>query len=163
MIQRIQTVFLALLLVVMLLTHFIDFAAFNVGEAIFNFDIYCLFKFTASEEIKLNSHWYLAIISLLIQLVALATIVLFKNRALQIKLCKLNFLLISAFIALLFLAYGKYQTIAQDYAKTIADAVVNVQYRFALVLPFLGLFFNFLALRFIKKDEELIRSADRIR
>lgn len=163
MIQRIQTVFLALLLVVMLMAHFMDFASFYVNDAIFNFDIYYLFKFTANEDVKLNAHWHLVIISILIQLVAVATIFMYKKRALQIMLCKFNFLLITAFIALLFLVYGKYQAIAQYYANTIESATVVAHYKFALALPILALVFNFLAIRFIKKDEDLIRSADRVR
>lgn len=163
MIQRIQTVFLALLLALMAMAHFVDFASFSVGNSIYNFDIYYLFKFTATEDVKVSAHWYLVIISILIQIVALITIFMYKKRALQMMLCKFNFLLLTAFIALLFMVYGNYQTIAQDYASTIENAIVTTHYKFALFIPLLALIFNFLALRFIKKDEDLIRSADRIR
>ena len=36
-------------------------------------------------------------------------------------------------------------------------------YQFGLFLPAIALFFNSLALRFIRKDEKLVRSMDRLR
>ena len=86
----------------------------------------------------------------------------FKNRKKQIKLAAFNFLLICTFIVLMFYSF--------DNAKSFLDLSLNNQgaelsttYGIGMILPLLSLVFNFLAIKGIRKDEELVKSADRIR
>jgi hypothetical protein len=37
------------------------------------------------------------------------------------------------------------------------------RYGLSIWIPFVGVFFNWLALRFIRKDEKMVRDSDRIR
>lgn len=96
-------------------------------------------------------------VPLLIGLFALAgvlllvTIFLFKNRSLQIKLTLGGVLLV-----VLAVGYGAYELFT-DSAAALATPDLGV------ALPILAIVFSFLAQRYIKKDEKLVRSADRLR
>ena len=78
-------------------------------------------------------------------------IFLFKKRNLQMRLCIFNSLLSIGTIALI--AYFSYFTVKNT------DVIPGI----AAVLPFIVFIFLLMARRAIKKDEELVRSVDRIR
>ena len=78
-------------------------------------------------------------------------IFLFKKRNLQMRLCIFNSLLSIGIIALI--AYFSYFTVKNT----------DVMPEIAAVFPFIVFIFLLMARRAIKKDEELVRSTDRIR
>lgn len=87
-------------------------------------------------------------------LLFLANIFLFKNRKLQVKLNLLALLL-----ALTGVAYGGYRFVTDLAFDTAAEITPD----FGVVLPVLTLVFALLANKYIKADEKLVRSADRLR
>jgi hypothetical protein len=76
------------------------------------------------------------------------SIFLFKNRLLQIKICKVLIFLIAINIALFALSFS---------------SIKNLKPGFSAFVPPIQLILVFLALRAIKKDEEKVRSVDRLR
>ena len=86
-------------------------------------------------------------------LTALIALCLYKNRKLQIKLCYL----IMVFNGCLFLTIFLFtnQLYLHDFEKKT--------FLFVTYLPLVAIVAAFMASRYIKKDEELVRSADRIR
>jgi hypothetical protein len=76
----------------------------------------------------------------------------FRNRILQVKLGALN----SAFLAL---AVGA----AVYFATNLLKANQGGGYGFGLWVPFIGVVCNWLAIRFIKRDEKMVRDSDRLR
>ncbi len=86
-------------------------------------------------------------------LTALLCLFIYKNRKLQIKLCYvIMFLNACLFLTILFLTNQLYE---HDFEKKT--------FLFSAYLPLLAIIAAFIASRYIKKDEELVRSADRIR
>lgn len=87
--------------------------------------------------------------------VSVAAVFLFKNRPLQARLAG------GAGIASILLAalagFVVFQTVQQ------IPAGGTTAYGIGLALPVIAMVFNFLAARFIRKDENLVRSADRLR
>lgn len=84
---------------------------------------------------------------------ALLCLFMYKNRKLQIKLCYvIMFLNVCLFLTVLFLTNQLY---AHDFEKKT--------FLFPTYLPLVAIIEALMASRFIKKDEELVRSADRIR
>lgn len=81
-------------------------------------------------------------------LLSLVTIFLYKNRKLQMKLCKGNLVLLVLWYALL---------------TYIIYANENFHQAIAACLPFVSAVFVWLAHRGILSDERLVRAADRIR
>jgi hypothetical protein len=79
----------------------------------------------------------------------------YKNRKRQMTHAKLNFLFIALLIFVLFV---KAFTI-----PNFAFTTLSMQSTFGLALLFFTLYLNLRALMLIRKDEELVKSADRIR
>lgn len=96
---------------------------------------------------------FVSILGALSSFLALVSIFLYKNRKRQIKVVNMN----AAVIVLFYIALGAYLYLAQ----TQGFVFESVQY--GIVLPFIALVFNILALKKIKADEKLVRSLDRIR
>jgi hypothetical protein len=94
-------------------------------------------------------------IAVLTILIAWIEIFKYKNRLTQMKLGTLNSLLITG--ALVFLVYLTY--------KGQSNILPNIlgEYKIGLFMPAIALVLNSLANRFIRKDEKLVRSVDRIR
>ena len=88
-------------------------------------------------------------------IISLAAIFLFRNRPLQARLS--GGAAIASLLLTILCAFVVFQITQQmpEGGKT--------QYGAGLGLPVLGFIFNWLAVRFIRKDENLVRSMDRLR
>lgn len=98
---------------------------------------------------------YYIIIALIIGL-ALFGITQFKNRKRQLNLGKINYLLILAMVVMLFIDTSRL-------AEELGLAEDAIKYQFGLYMPVVAIAFTFLANRSIKKDEELVKSVERLR
>ena len=87
--------------------------------------------------------------------VALISISKYKNRLTQIKLGALNSLLIAG-------AMGTSLYFTMNSEKII-DPAVQGSYQIGFFMPVAALIFNLIANRFIRRDEKLVRSVDRLR
>lgn len=156
MIQRIQTVFLALVAVLAVVSSFLPIMGLSGTEGEFVMNHYK--TISVSDASIISKNMGVGVLQGIVLLVAIASIVMFKNRSLQIKLSKLNILLIAFQIAAI--------VVYSDIAKAAIDATpenVVVSFEFGAIIPVLSLICTYLAIRFIKKDDALIRSADRLR
>ncbi len=152
MIQRIQTVYLLLIVVLAVINLFLPLAVFQQGNELLRFDVSGLMTMEGVKEMVYPT-WGLMGLVAAIALVAFATIFLYKRRMLQIRLCIFNMLLMIGFYAYFGFLVWK-----------IKDGVdVSVSVRFALCLPFVSMILNYLAIRNIGADEALVRSLERLR
>lgn len=146
MIQRIQTVFLFLSVVLTGVLIFVPIASFNIGDEIVKLSV---LNFENQPNVL-----PLLILAILMMLVPCVTIFLFKKRELQLKLSSLNVFLNAVFCGLIFLFYvDKMQEILS----------VNASYAFGAYVPLINMVLSVLAMRWIRKDIELIKSVDRLR
>ena len=90
----------------------------------------------------------------IIGILSIVSLLSFKNRKLQLLLTSLNFLAIGLLISLLYVF-----SLGMDYFGPSGTS----SFKISLGLILLIISFNVLAFRGIKKDEELIRSMDRLR
>ncbi|MBS1638400.1 MAG: DUF4293 domain-containing protein [Bacteroidetes bacterium] len=148
MIQRIQTIFLAVVFAVACLMLFLPFQSVDINGTTYPL---CLLP-GCSKEVMSPTVYVPMILNFIVMLLALVTIFQYKNRRFQIKLSNvlgiLNVVLVGILFALHYVA---------DY--TLAP----VSYKVASFLPLLSFAMAFMAAYYIKKDEALVRSADRIR
>ncbi|GAB2945723.1 hypothetical protein GCM10027048_08480 [Hymenobacter coalescens] len=97
----------------------------------------------------------IAVLAAASALVALAEIFQYKKRMTQLILGSVNMLLISATIG------------ASFYYSSVGEQMLNVKmhgdFEAGFYLPTLALLLNLLANRFIRRDERLVRSMDRLR
>lgn len=147
MIQRKQTLFLLAVVIIGILMLFIPFIGFNRGAEPFTMN---LAEGISSVGISSNIY-YPFIINVLVILLTTIIIFLYKNRVLQYKLANLV-VLFNVFITGLFFLL--------NYINVPAE---NISFTIGSFLPLISAVFAYLAAHFIKKDEQLVRSADRIR
>ncbi len=92
------------------------------------------------------------IIGALILLIIISTI-MYRNRPLQLRITMFAFLLNVVLIIVLFFTADNMQK----------DLNTTAKYQFGAILPLISLILLILASKGIKKDEKLVKSADRIR
>lgn len=165
MIQRLQSIFLLLVAISMgLLLAFDIWEKVSTAEGeVVTLDAYYLthYQLEGVEEgpppvIQQEPAWYIAILASLSAVVAIYSIFRYDNRMLQIKLGALNSLLIGAtFVSIVALIQlqGEEMLISEEEGTNLTG----------FYLPIFALVFNMLANRFVRKDEALVRSADRFR
>ena len=148
MIQRIQTIYLLLITGVLIAALFLP-----LGTAVELDGSAHLFKplgLILGNEYQ--STWGLFCILLLATIVDFATIFLFKNRMLQIRMCIFSSCLLVgfylAFIAFYFILKGDMHMFRINWA---------------LCLPFVAVILNYLAIRAIGADEAKVQSLNRLR
>lgn len=156
MIQRVQSIFLFIVVILSAVLFFVPVAELAGINNLYAQSIMQVCDADTPGSCT-NLTWYIAVLNGVIGLVALVTVFLFTNRKRQMLLGNLNMLLIIAMIVLIFLSVDKNTGAIEPGTKLMAE------YKIGAYLPVLMLIFTFLANRFIKKDEELVRSADRIR
>lgn len=157
MIQRIQSILLFLIALAMFVTAAIlPIWSAKAGEK----GVYLTAKSMILQEgatvTNLDSPILILILAVIAGIVALFSIFQYKNRLLQMKLGALNSLFIGATL------------IAMVYYVNIGESALNQQelqggYLIGFWMPIIAALFNFLANRFIRKDEKLVRDADRLR
>lgn len=152
MIQRKQSVFLLLAAVVSILSLCMPVGIFKPVEIGVDSVMYNMFIQSGNGALDFSAAPLFCILSVSI-VVSLATIFLYNNRKLQIKLCSWNMLLLILwYIAYAILAYIKKDAMGAE-----------LKLSFASILPLVSIILVFMARKGVKADEALIRAADRIR
>ena len=151
MLQRIQSLYLFIASVMMAALYKIPLLSLKSDTEVFIISYEGMTDFASQELISQNLTGFILFLAAV--LLPLATIFMFKNRKFQIKLTNYTILLNAAF--LLVNAYYVFQIFKQ--------LDVKIGFELGMLLPVLSIVFLFLAKRYIRKDEELIRSVDRIR
>ncbi len=152
MIQRIQTVYLALALIFLGLLSWLPMGEIAANNEVYSFSIKGLIN-TANQSVVLNG-LPLIILLVIIEIIQVFIIFLYKNRIRQIRLATLNLLLMLGL-------FGVSMYFMHSSANEFAEPVKV--YKVAMAFPLVAAIFNYLGIRAIGKDEALIRSIDRIR
>ncbi|MDD3877237.1 MAG: DUF4293 domain-containing protein [Bacteroidales bacterium] len=163
MFQRIQSVFLILAILISFAVFFFPLATFSVVGHTFDIFITGVKNLDADSplDFKINMIFHL-VIWIVIIIAIIATLFLYKNRLLQMKLNRFILMLNIIFIVLVFMFTDN---IKKQFVKTLTIDYESVEVTFgtATIIPLVVLVLIFLAGKFIKKDEMLVRSADRLR
>ncbi len=145
MIQRIQTIFY--LLAALAFGGLFKFAFASSSESIP--------QYLADQTYNVHDHIAILILVILGLISALAAIFLFKNRSLQLKtgyaVVAMSVLIPAVAFLVLYLE------------KSVLETEVEVSPGIGLYLPIGALLFGILGNRFVKKDDKLVKSMDRLR
>lgn len=152
MIQRLQSVFLFLAAVAMSLLFIgpMSFVSLDKSLPADSAAIALADGFLTTQD-----HISILIVVLLTIALPMLALFLYKNRPLQIRLGKVSIALVIVAI-ILTLVFGW-----QD-AQVIPDDI-KMRVDLGYLMPVLSIVFLALAVRYINKDEKLVRSADRLR
>jgi len=155
MIQRIQTLYL---LIIVILSGFIVFSPIadlinHVDNLTYLVDFKGISLIKPTGNLVESNIWGLSAISMVVPIIALVTIFSFKNRIKQIRLSVINMIFMLGYYV--FLCYYIWSACNQFHT--------DWHLRLTTVLPLVNLILNYLAIGAIGKDENLVKSADRLR
>ena len=148
MIQRIQSLYLALIVVLSGLFCALPILNFKLPneEVLVYLHAYGIVK----EGVLFDSDYKPVLLASIIALVALVAVLMFKNRALQMKLSRTVLLL--SLVQIVFMVMQIEQ-----------EEGVEIGLSLGAILPVINIVLSFLAYKGIQKDDKLVKSVDRIR
>ncbi|WP_207428222.1 DUF4293 domain-containing protein [Pedobacter sp. SYSU D00535] len=155
MIQRIQTVWLFLAsLIIFGLFLFPFLQILNASGTPKAIKVTGVYENIGGQVVQTQGFTALTITTVILGLIPLAAIAMYRERKRQIAICYI------AIVAIIGFSFWMVQT-----AKSvIGDMQLEFQnYGIGVILPSLAILFVILALRGIRHDERLIKSADRLR
>lgn len=149
MIQRIQSVYLLLVVIALIMTMCLP-AGYFVNEA----GIVLPFKSLGISfaEGTFQSTWGLFGILLLSAIITCCTLFLFRNRKMQMRMVVFNSILLIGY----YIAFAVF-------VCALSEEPFVFRFGWALVLPLVCIILNYLAYRAIYRDDEMVKAVDRIR
>jgi hypothetical protein len=152
MLQRIQSVYLFVVAALMVAMTFLPLATLQRDSECYTFDVFGLTACTPGAAEYVYPVWGLFVLTAIIALLSVVTILLYKKRILQIRLCVFNgILMIGFYVFFSFLLY------------MLKQNGLSASVRIALSFPLISLILDYLAIRNIGADETLVRSMERLR
>jgi hypothetical protein len=155
MIQRIQSVYLSLttLLAILFLNGTILSFIDKTGVS-YNITFSHILKIAEGQGTVVEGQaWPLTIILIMVAVLSLIIIFIFRNRSLQLLLTKI---LIALVLIMIFISAYYFYEMSSQYGAKIVPGIKTA-------LPVLMLIFSVLAFRGIRKDDQLVKSYDRLR
>lgn len=150
MIQRIQTIYLLLVTGLLITTMFLAMGRFVLSDTL----IYTFTPLGLAADNVFYSTWGVFAILLLSTIIAFATIFLFNNRMLQIRMSIFCSILLVGY----YLTFLSFVFVMKDKLNATAFDV-----SFGVCLPLVAIILLYLAIRAIGKDEVMVKAADRLR
>lgn len=151
MLQRIQSVYLFIVTVLLVTCMFLSLGYFSTDGGVHQM-VFKTLGVTIPDQ-PFQSTWGIFVLLLLSSIISFVTIFLYKNRPLQIRLSVFNTIILIGYYCVLGFFIWKLRTALS------ADFFVS----WAICLPAVALILNILAIRAIGKDEVMVRASDRIR
>jgi len=161
MIQRIQTVYLSGVVILCALMFVFPFGEIQLSAGTYVLDAMGLHHHedtSITEMLTTFQKLTLTVFVIVVLIIALICIFMFKKRTRQITLCKLNILLFAGLIFTVSYYLDKGLSMLAAFAPE-----AEVKYGVSIAFPIVSIILTFLASRAIKKDEQLVRAADRVR
>jgi len=147
MIQRKQSIFLLLVIASSILLFIFPLVTYTFGETSISYPL-------SPFDVPLDTSpmiYGLFVVNCILFITSFMCLMLFHNRKKQIKVSRIIIgVLVLLIVGIFFLPLHKSETAIKSY-------------NWAIALPIISIVFIVLATHFIKKDEKLVQSADRIR
>lgn len=166
MIQRIQTIYLLLAVVALIVFLCVPESAAIITNTTESLRL--LVKATAitnttptGETQTLENTWLLGTTVFLSIALRLTAILTFKNRKLQTRLCL--WAIATDILWCVLLTILSYKVIESIESATLTDASLSIAPNWPLVMIPIAICFTIMAIRGIHHDEKLVRAADRLR
>lgn len=162
MIQRRQTIFMLLSAIISALLFFTPLASFDDGNSVMNFTIFGIENPADMITLSQSYTWPLIVLAVLMTILPIYTLLRYKKRQHQVKMCHLDMLLNIVFVGMVFLYYEA--DLLEVITAVEGDTYqLEVAYFIGMGIPLVNLILEILAIRGIKKDIELLKSIDRLR
>jgi len=155
MIQRVQSIWLLLATIALILMTVLPIATKNMGgeqSEFYSYGIHTIFSGTTGTGYKAELFLPLLFTNIAVAVMCLANIFNFKKRSLQKKI-----------IIFTIAAIGGFAFWCSVFAKQLPGGIEGATFGIGAYMPALAILFCVLAIFGINKDERLIRSAERLR
>ncbi|MCC5944794.1 MAG: DUF4293 domain-containing protein [Bernardetiaceae bacterium] len=156
MIQRLQSITLLLVTILMATVIFMPLWTKSGGGQHLVLTSFNLTMLKGSETVEQSTTVYLAIIAGISAIVAFAAIFLYTNRMLQMRLAMLNSFFIAIFLAICIYIE---EFVMPDMLAASGSGVPAIGFW----LPVVAIVLSQISAHLIRKDENMVRSADRLR
>jgi hypothetical protein len=153
MLQRIQSVYLAIVVIAMACVSFFPVAWFKAETGKLIMTSYSLSGIDQAETY--GNPIIIGILSIIVGIMAIVVISRFKNRMLQVRLLMVTMLLNLGLIAYIYFLTDK--------ISKFPAIIGQPHYDVASILPLATVVLIILSNRSIRKDEALVKAADRLR
>lgn len=153
MIQRIQSLYMMLAALAASLVFVFSFGEILVTQGTYVLTAFDIHLVNAEKEEIIRTLLLPMILTAVVILGSVAAIFLYSNRKMQLRVVQLVMLVDAGLLGAVF--YYQKET------EELAGAMMH--YNFGVVMPIIALIFLILATRGISKDEELVRSTERLR
>jgi hypothetical protein len=156
MLQRIQTLYLLIVVIAMSLTLFLPSMKAISPDQI-DYALSTLRGFYPIQQGGFHLSgvtMWLTITNIIILIIAIFTIFMYKWRIIQIRFNIFNMVLLIGYYAIFF--FTRYVILQQN-------PMDSTTFSWPIILPLISAILTYLALRAIAKDEALVRSLDRLR
>lgn len=157
--QRKQTIYLLLTAILLLTLQILPLAIYQDATTIaanskvygLPSELYCALIYNPNiSEYVIGTVTLLALISIVVAIISFVNIFLFRNRKLQMRICRNA--------QLLLMLWGCLCTYI-----ILSDGKSDIHLQFGICLPIVSLILLQLAYKGIKHDDDLVKSADRLR
>lgn len=157
MIQRIQTVYLLLAVILCFVSLFVTEAEYFVdGQCVASFGN---FAFSGTKPLESGGTWALGVLLIVTALIDMLAIGLFQHRMRQLRLVIFGTILLVGYV----LVYIFYAWLYLQKIELAMQADADFTFPLAAVFPVVCIILHVLAIHGIRKDEALVRSLDRLR
>ncbi|MBE6182511.1 MAG: DUF4293 family protein [Rikenellaceae bacterium] len=156
MIQRIQSLYLLAVTILMAITFAAPLLAFGTTEGVSTLYTYRLIHAAGNSE---TAPYYLSFLVIIATILPFITIFGYKKRLIQIRWCVVEMVLLAGTIVMLGLYCYRFYTLFQE----ASPAIFSASFKLTLCCPAVALFLTWLASRAIFRDEMLVRDTERIR
>jgi len=158
MLQRIQTVYLTIVAIACILLFFFPLANYyHELNGNYKFFLYGVRSMDPEPKVVFSLYFTLPLIFMAVAsfIFTVSTILLYKNRPLQLRLCAFNMLTNIVLVMVIFFFYA-----TRIKTMTMIDPVYNYT---GMMLPLVSILFLIFANQAIRRDEALVKSSDRLR
>jgi hypothetical protein len=154
MIQRIQTVYMTVAAFLLILMLSNPIAQIIISDKLYLTLFHNQIISPDDAMFKPISTWPISALLAVIVLIELFVVFLYKKRQVQIRFCILNLLLMAGLVGLIYF-FTKYTQSSLNGLKSV--------FLWPIVCPLISIILNYLAIKAIQKDDNLVKSYDRIR
>ncbi|MEG1572813.1 MAG: DUF4293 domain-containing protein [Bacteroidales bacterium] len=156
MIQRIQSLYLLATMLILSILFFVPFASMQLGGLEVSMSVSKFYPDTFIFTKYPYIFWGLTLLTAGVILLSGFALLSYKNRKRQIKLVSASFFVNILLVGSLFFS-------VEFLAPKLYTQANGIEYLWSTYIPLLAMLLISMALRAIRKDEALIRSADRLR
>lgn len=155
MIQRVQTIYLLIASTLTFCLFGLPYATISSSQ--FSTEVTTCYLRPYIGSLSTTTMLPLIFVAVLVAIMCLTSIFIYNNRTLQMKLTKINI----ALQAILLITMVLY---TQGITRVLGvDNTIETSFQFALCFPIINIILLSLAFKGIKKDDDLVKSADRLR